>query len=234
MERDADERAANGDAQRGEDSPGADARQEEEASAESGGSDARQQDPAAESEGGGGDARQEAGDSDGSGESDARQESGGSGDPGDADEQEVTAPSVGPNTEFNREPPEERLARHEQTTEDAMGHDKRREVIGGQYGASKRRQLTLYGAALGVLALLVVGAIFAVNEFDKPRDSRNADAAPWSQIKRSEQVPVRPVTFPRNGKQPLEVPDSGTGGTENSGGSPGSGSAQGSPNTAGG
>src|SRR5688500_17873824 len=48
----------------------------------------------------------------------------------------TTAPSIGPHTTFEREDPEERLARHEQSTEDAMGLDKRRTVVGGQYGAS--------------------------------------------------------------------------------------------------
>ncbi|MBA2240249.1 MAG: hypothetical protein H0W09_03245 [Solirubrobacterales bacterium] len=141
--------------------------------------------------------------------------SGGSSDSSDADDQAVTAPSVGPNTEFNHEMPEERLARHEQSTEDAMGNDKRREVVGGSYGAGKRRQLVLYGAFLAVVVALVIGARFAISEFDKPRESRNADTAPWAELPKNKQVPAKPISFPRNGTQQLEVPDSGVGGTEN-------------------
>ena len=44
---------------------------------------------------------------------------------------DTTAPSIGPNTTFEKDDPEERLARHEQSDVDAMGLDKRREVIGG-------------------------------------------------------------------------------------------------------
>ena len=49
---------------------------------------------------------------------------------------DTTAPSIGPNTTFEKDDPEERLARHEQSDVDAMGLDKRREVIGGSYSAS--------------------------------------------------------------------------------------------------
>jgi hypothetical protein len=79
----------------------------------------------------------------------------------------VTAPSLGPNTVIDREPVEERLARHEQSEVDAMGKDKRRSVVGRRHGPSKARQLGLYGASLAVIAALVIGAIILIGSFDK-------------------------------------------------------------------
>ena len=55
------------------------------------------------------------------------------------DVSDITAPSIGPDTTIEREPPEERLAKHEQSDVDAMGLDKRREVVGGSYGAQLRQ-----------------------------------------------------------------------------------------------
>jgi len=39
---------------------------------------------------------------------------------------------------------------------DAMGNDKRRSVIGRQYGASARKRLLVYGIAVTVIVLVVV------------------------------------------------------------------------------
>src|SRR3954452_1846588 len=83
-------------------------------------------------------------------------------------EQQISAPSLGPHTVIEREPVEERLARHEQSEVDAMGKDKRRSVVGHSYGPSKTRQLALYGVFLAVVAALVIGVIFLVGQFDTP------------------------------------------------------------------
>ncbi len=50
---------------------------------------------------------------------------------------DTPAPSIGPNTTFDKRPAEERLAGHEQSDQDAMGLEKRRQVIGGTYGPSR-------------------------------------------------------------------------------------------------
>jgi hypothetical protein len=103
----------------------------------------------------------------------------------------TTAPSIGPHTTFEREDPEERLARHEQSTEDAMGLDKRRTVVGGQYGASAAKQATLYGGALAIIAALVIGFIILVGALDKaPAESE--DAAPWANPN-AQQTPPDPL-----------------------------------------
>ena len=92
----------------------------------------------------------------------------------------VAAPSVGPNTVIEREPVEERLARHEQSEVDAMGLDKRRPVVGQSYGPSKTRQLALYGIFLAVVAALVIGGIILVGKLDTGVGKHVPHSAPWS------------------------------------------------------
>lgn len=81
---------------------------------------------------------------------------------------------------------------------DAMGLDKRREVVGGRYRPSPARQAATYGLFLAVLAVLVVGAIIAVNEFDQPSDDYPA-AAPWAE-ESAPQIEPAPLDYPRNGE----------------------------------
>jgi hypothetical protein len=108
-------------------------------------------------------------------------------------EQKITAPSLGPNTVIEREPVEERLAKHEQSEVDAMGLDKRRAVIGQSYGPSKARQLGLYGAFLAVVAALVVGAIILIGHFDTPVGKHVPNSAPWSKpgVKQTAPRPIQ-------------------------------------------
>ena len=85
----------------------------------------------------------------------------------------VTAPSVGPNTVIEKDDPEERLARHEQSETDAMGLDKRRQVVGGRYSPTIRRQLAMYGIFLAIVAAIAFGCIVLANELDKaPKNYR--------------------------------------------------------------
>src|SRR5215210_6386737 len=99
---------------------------------------------------------------------------------GEQDLSDTPAPSIGPHTTFEKDDPEERLARHEQSDVDAMGLDKRREVIGGSYSPSVGRQLTMYGIFIGVLAAVVIGFVLLTNKLDAPPD-KYKDLAPWSQ-----------------------------------------------------
>src|SRR4051794_41760384 len=99
---------------------------------------------------------------------------------GERREQQISAPSLGPNTVIEREPVEERLARHDQSEVDAMGKDKRRSVVGQSYGPSKTRQLALYGVFLAVVAALVVGGIVLVGQLDTPVGKDLPNSAPWS------------------------------------------------------
>jgi hypothetical protein len=95
-------------------------------------------------------------------------------------DQEFTAPSVGPHTTFDRRPPEERLAGHEQSDVDAMGKEKRREVVGHSYGPSVARQAALYGVFVAVTAVLVIAFVLIAGKLDQAPESY-PDLAPWSE-----------------------------------------------------
>ena len=101
-------------------------------------------------------------------------------DRGERPEQNISAPSLGPNTVIEREPVEERLARHEQSEVDAMGRDKRRTVVGQSYGPSKTRQLAVYMVFLAVVAALVVGGIILIGALDTSVGKNVPNSAPWS------------------------------------------------------
>jgi hypothetical protein len=105
------------------------------------------------------------------------------------DESEITAPSLGPGTVIEREPVEERLARHEQSEEDAMGKDKRRKVVGHSYGPSKTRQIVLYGIFLLCLAALFIGGKLLVDALDTPVGKHVPHTAPWAKHGASQRPP---------------------------------------------
>jgi hypothetical protein len=107
------------------------------------------------------------------------------------DVSQIPAPSLGPNTVIEREPVEQRLARHVQSDIDAMGKDKRREVIGHSYGPSKARQAALYGVLLALAAALVIGGKLVADRLDKPPSHVSA-TAPWAQPQ-VKQHPPKPL-----------------------------------------
>ena len=112
---------------------------------------------------------------------------------GDRAEQKISAPSLGPNTVIEREPVEERLARHEPSEVDAMGRDKRRPVVGQSYGPSKARQLGLYGVFLAVVAALVIGGVILIGKLDTPVGKHVPNSAPWSKpgVKQIKPKPIQ-------------------------------------------
>ena len=114
---------------------------------------------------------------------------------------DTTAPSIGPNTVIEREPPEERLARHEPSDVDAMGLDKRREVVGQSYAPSAGRQLTMYGIFLAVLAALVIGGKLLADKLDQPPDEVK-DEAVWT----GNDIAPAPIDFRPSGEIPTEGP----------------------------
>jgi hypothetical protein len=108
------------------------------------------------------------------------------------DESQITAPSLGPGTVIEREPVGVRLARHEQSEVDAMGKDKRREVVGHSYGPSKTRQVLLYGVFLLCVGALFIGAKLLVNALDTPVGNDVPHSAPWAQ-QHAKQRPPKPL-----------------------------------------
>jgi hypothetical protein len=83
------------------------------------------------------------------------------------------------------------MAQHEQAELDAMGQDKRREVVGQTYGPTMARQVTLYGVFLAIVAALAFGGKMLTDKLDEPPAS-NPDKAPWSQAD-AKQIPPKPI-----------------------------------------
>lgn|SRR3954447_18147933 len=122
----------------------------------------------------------------------APRESGNGNGDGQRAEQKISAPSLGPNTVIEREPVEERLARHEQSEVDAVGKDKRRPVVGQSYGPSKTRQLVLYGVFLAVVAVLAFGGYLLIQSQDTGVGKNVPNTAPWSKPG-AKQIPPKPI-----------------------------------------
>jgi hypothetical protein len=104
---------------------------------------------------------------------------------------EITAPSIGPNTTIEHEPPEERLDHDKISDVDAMGLDKRRAVVGQRYSASRGKQFLMYGIFLVVVVALALGAKLLVDEADAPPAKYDTEA-PWAQPD-ANQVEPRPI-----------------------------------------
>jgi hypothetical protein len=90
--------------------------------------------------------------------------------------------------------PPKGAAEHEQSDVDAMGLDKRREVVGQSYGPSTRRQLTMYGIFLAVLAALAIAGKLLVDELDKPPNEIEAEAV-W----KDNNIKPSPIDFRPSG-----------------------------------
>lgn len=110
---------------------------------------------------------------------------------GGGEDSMTAAPSIGPNTVIERKPPEERLDHDKISDTDAMGKDKRREVVGETYGPTRTRVVGTFVAFIAVVAALTVGFYFLAQELDAP-PSENPDVAPWSQAD-APQTPPKPI-----------------------------------------
>jgi hypothetical protein len=75
--------------------------------------------------------------------------------------------------------PSEEAKRHRPSDVDAMGQDKRREVVGHSYGPSKRSQIMFFVAVGAVLFVIIGGWFTLVSAFDNPPTDFE-DSAPWS------------------------------------------------------
>jgi hypothetical protein len=98
-----------------------------------------------------------------------------------------SAPS-GDFSEIEPVEPSEEAKAHTPSHEDAMGQDKRRQVVGHSYGPSRRSQLIFF-AIVGAVAVAIVGGwTLAVAAFDSAPESY-PDKAPWSTA--AQQIPTR-------------------------------------------
>lgn len=82
---------------------------------------------------------------------------------------------------------------------DAMGNDKRRQVIGRSYGASAGKRVAVYGIAVGLIVLVVIAFGTVIKGYDN-RDVPVEATAPWAQSG-AETEPPRDVDFARNGPE---------------------------------
>src|SRR3954451_19795525 len=106
-----------------------------------------------------------------------------------------TAPSAANIDELEKFEPSEEAKRHKPSDTDAMGQDKRRQVVGHSYGPSRRSQIMFF-VAVGVALVVVLGGWLAlVAAFDKPPIHFN-DQAPWSATASSAQLAAEQNTKP--------------------------------------
>ena len=105
-----------------------------------------------------------------------------------------TAPSAADIKDLKKFEASEEAKAHQPSDVDAMGQDKRREVVGHSYGPSKRSQIMFFVAVGALLVVIVGGWTLAVAAFDQPPDS-NPDKAPWSAAD-AEQIPARDPSGP--------------------------------------
>jgi hypothetical protein len=90
-----------------------------------------------------------------------------------------TAPSAADITELEKFEASDEAKAHEPSMVDAMGQDKRRQVVGHSYGPSRRSQIMFF-VAVGAVAVVIVGGwLVLVGLFDKP-PTHFKDSAPWS------------------------------------------------------
>ena len=87
---------------------------------------------------------------------------------------------------------------------DAMGNDKRRQVIGQQYGATVRKRLLVYGAVIGVIIVGAIVFLTVVDGYDN-RDMPIEDTAPWAKADAAHEPP-RDVDFKANGPRECSQP----------------------------
>jgi hypothetical protein len=111
-----------------------------------------------------------------------------------------TAPSAADITKLEKFEASEEAKQHRPSDVDAMGQDKRRQVVGHSYGPSRRSQIMFF-VAVGAVAVVILGGwLVLVGLFDKP-PTHFKDSAPWSTTPATAQLaaeqsakPVSPIT----------------------------------------
>jgi hypothetical protein len=95
---------------------------------------------------------------------------------------------------------------HQVSDVDAMGKDKRRQVVGHSYGPSRKSQITFFAIVAAVVVVAIGGYALAIAAFDQPKDDY-ADAAPWAESdaeQRTTRSPSAPCGEPGNPYPPPE------------------------------
>jgi hypothetical protein len=111
-----------------------------------------------------------------------------------------TAPSAADVTKLDKFEPSEEAKRHEPSDVDAMGQDKRRQVVGHSYGPSRRSQILFFAIVAAVIVVTVGGWTLAVAAFDTAPENY-PDEAPWSEasaLAKPTRSPAGPCGEPGN------------------------------------
>jgi hypothetical protein len=101
--------------------------------------------------------------------------------------------------------PSEEAKQHEASPVDAMGQDKRRQVVGHSYGPSRRSQVIFFAALAAFLVVVVGGWLALVAAFDKPPNHFN-DQAPWSKTLTNPQLAAQQDAKPVSPTNPCGEP----------------------------
>jgi hypothetical protein len=115
---------------------------------------------------------------------------------GDRSGSSDTAPSAADNQEAEEFGPSEEAKRKQPSEVDAMGQDKRRQVVGHSYGPAKRSQIMFFVAVAAVLVVIVGGWLTLVALFDNP-PTHFSDRAPWSK------TPTNPTLAAEQNARPV-------------------------------
>jgi hypothetical protein len=116
-----------------------------------------------------------------------------------------TAPSAADITKLEKWEPSEEAKRHKASEVDAIGQDKRRQVVGHSYGPSRRSQVMFFVAVATIAVVVVGGWIALVNAFDNPPE-RFSDRAPWSKTAATPQLAAEQDAKPVSPSSPCGEP----------------------------
>jgi hypothetical protein len=116
-----------------------------------------------------------------------------------------TAPSAADIDKLEKFEPSEEAKRHEPSDVDAMGQDKRRQVVGHTYGPTARRQIMFFVAVGAVVVVVVGGWLTLVALFDKPPTDFK-DRAPWSTTPASASLSAEQNAKPVSPAEPCGEP----------------------------
>lgn len=116
-----------------------------------------------------------------------------------------TAPSAADISELDKFEASEEAQAHVPSDVDAMGQDKRRQVVGHSYGPSRRSQIMFFVAVATVAVVVVGGWLVLVGLFDKP-PTHFKDTAPWSTTPATAQLAAEQSAKPVSPSSPCGEP----------------------------
>jgi hypothetical protein len=116
-----------------------------------------------------------------------------------------TAPSAANIEDLEKFEPSEEAKRHQPSDVDAMGQDKRRQVVGHSYGPTRRSQIMFFVAVAAVAVVIVGGWLVLVGLFDNP-PTHFKDAAPWSTTASNAQLAAEQSARPVSPASPCGEP----------------------------